>query len=612
MKTKRTYRGIFNRVVEQRDMRSEGNTENQWLARVGKSILVCCALVISSCASVPQEKTLVETTMESLFAESKNANHTGAAASASGASAVPAEVSAALMNNAQTNNRYTQSSNESLRFDISVNQVPARTFFLSLVADSGVNVVAHPEVDGVISLELNNVTVRETLDVTRDVYGYEYKFQSGIYTIYPRKIRTEIFPINYLDVKRVGVTDTGVSIGKISSSSRDSGSGSNSGGGQQSDSSGSNLLGYMDNKGSNSNSGNQSGGQSGSKITAGARVQTLSRTDFWGSLQETLMAIVGGDGDGRMVMTNPQAGMVVVKALPNEISAVRDFLTRSELSIKRQVILETKILEVTLSDGYQAGIDWGAIGGSLGATQTTTGFGDFADVIGQGQGVSEVLFQSVFNVADITQLLNLLETQGHVQVLSSPRISTVNNQKAIIRVGSDEFFVTGLSNSTTTSASSIQSQPEIEFASFFSGIALDVTPQIAEDGEVIIHVHPIVSKVEDQLKEINVGDDLFSLPLALRDIRESDSVVRAKNGQVVVLGGLMQERTVDNAGKRPFLASVPGLNVLFKTREKRRLKTELVILMRPIVVDDNTWTEELERGSFNFNSISDDYRRRAD
>ena len=611
MKTKRTYRGIFNRVAEQRDMRPVTSMETKSLTYVRKAVLVCCAVAISSCSSVPQEKTLVESTMESLLAESQNLKVASTPTSASNSPAVPSEVAAALMNNAQTTGRQSPQSNEPLRFDISVNQIPARTFFLSLVADSGVNVVAHPEVDGVISLELNNVTVRETLDVTRDVYGYEYKFQSGIYTIYPRKIRTEIFPINYLDVKRVGVTDTGVSIGKISSSSRDSGSGSNSGGGQQSDSSGSNLLGYMDN-GSSSNSGGQSSSQSGSKITAGARVQTLSRTDFWGSLQDTLMAIVGGDGDGRMVMTNPQAGMVVVKALPNEISAVRDFLTRSELSIKRQVILETKILEVTLSDGYQAGIDWGAIGGSLSATQTTSGFGDFADVIGQGQGVSEVLFQSVFNVADITQLLGLLETQGHVQVLSSPRISTVNNQKAIIRVGSDEFFVTGLSNSTTTSASSIQSQPEIEFASFFSGIALDVTPQIAEDGEVIIHVHPIVSKVEDQLKEINVGDDLFSLPLALRDIRESDSVVRAKNGQVVVLGGLMQERTVDNAGKRPFLASVPGLNILFKTREKRRLKTELVILMRPIVVDDDTWTEELQRGSYNFNTISEDYRRRAD
>ncbi|WP_236074970.1 pilus (MSHA type) biogenesis protein MshL [Teredinibacter purpureus] len=568
-------------------------------SRLQKQLLALITTVLLvSCSSVPQDQTAAEDVMAEVLTTHEAYGHEQ--------QAVPSEVSASLLNNAtglmSGSSAEQRSSVE--RFDISVNRVPARTFFLSLVADSGVNVVAHPDVSGFISLELKNVTITDVLNVTRDVYGYEYKFKHNIYTIYARKLRTEVFPINYLDIKRVGVTDTSVSIGKITSSDSDSrsggsGSGSRSGGGGQSESG--NLLGYFDGQNSNSTS-----------LTPGARIQTLNKTDFWGSIHQTIDAIIGGPNDGRMVMTNPQAGLVVVKALPNELGAVRDFLERSEVSVKRQVVLETKILEVRLNEGFEAGINWGAISGSIAMSSSRSAAGTLGDVVLRGEGANESVVTSVLNVLDVTQLLSLLETQGNVQVLSSPRISTVNNQKAIIRVGSDEFFVTGVSNSTTTSASSIQNIPEIELESFFSGIALDVTPQIAENGDVILHVHPIVSQVEDQIKNINVGEEFFSLPLALRDVRESDSIVRAKSGQVVVLGGLMQESTVDVAGKRPVLGDIPILKSMFKTRETRKIKTELVILMRPVVVDESTWDEEMSRVDRNIGGMSDLYRSRDD
>lgn len=551
-----------------------------------------------SCSSVPQDETAVEASMAETVAEAE------AYKLKQQQPEIPADITEGLLNNAAGTPRAGSRSGEE-HFNISVNQVPARTFFLSLVADSGVNVVAHPEVSGEISLELKNVTIREVLDVTRDVYGYEYKFSDGIYTIYPRKLRTEVFPINYLDVKRVGVTDTNVSIGKIESSGgRRSSGNSGRSGSSNTDSGGGGLLGYIDQAGGK--------GGKGASISPGSRIQTLNTTDFWSSLQTTITAIVGGDQDGRMVMTNAQAGLVIVKALPSELSAVRNFLERSELSVKRQVVLETKILEVKLDNGYEAGIDWGAISGAIEMDSTTVSDKSLNDIIFKGGGETQAVVTSVLDVLDITQLLKLLETQGNVQVLSSPRISTVNNQKALIKVGSDEFFVTGISNSSTTTASSVQNIPEIELDSFFSGISLDVTPQIAENGDVILHVHPVVTKVEDQIKDINLGDDFFSLPLALRDIRESDSIVRARSGQVVVLGGLMQETTVDIAGKRPFLGDIPVVNTLFKTRETQRVKTELVILMRPIVVDDNTWDEQISRSELGIRAMSDSYRTRDD
>lgn len=532
-------------------------------------------LILTACASVPQEQTPAESTMENVVQDSR-----------AKPVEVPDEISDALLSGSAVGSRGGTLSPLEERFDVSVNQVPARTFFISLVADSGINVVAHPDISGSISLELKNVTVPDVLEVTRDVYGYEYKLSNNIYSIYPRKMRTEVFPINYIDVERKGFTETSVRIGEIVSNN--------------------------DNSGNGNSSNRSSSGRSGDaeeRMASGSRIETTNVTNFWQHLDKTISAIIGGNADGRMVMVNPQAGLVVVNAMPREISAVRNFLERSELSIKRQVILETKIVEVRLFEDFEAGINWNQIQGQLLLTNNVTSFNSPVDITGANESLGEI-FSSIFKVGDISSILSLLQTQGNVQVLSSPRVSTVNNQKAIIRVGSDEFFVTGISNQTTQSAAAVTSTPNIELTSFFSGISLDVTPQIAENGDVILHVHPIVSEVVDQQKDITVGDQEFSLPLALRDIRESDSIVRAQSGQVVVLGGLMQETLTDIFGKRPVLGDIPVLNGLFRTKSKVKQKTELVILMRPIVVEEDSWRDQLSNGANRIRELSDEYRAR--
>jgi MSHA biogenesis protein MshL len=507
------------------------------------------------------------------------------------------------------------------RFDVSVRAVSAKEFFLGLVNGTGINVVVHPDVSGSITLDLKKVTIDEVLRITRDIYGFEYKQEGGIYTIYANALRTEVFHINYLDVQRVGVSDTSVLIGRAQSNNNNSGGGNGFGNGGQGNSGASdtsNLLGMLD------NGDEKKGGNSGTSVTPGSRVQTLNKTDFWSTLQATIVSIVGAENASRSVTVSPQAGMVVIKALPSEISAVREFLERSELSVKRQVILEAKILEVRLSEGFEAGVNWGAISGKLahthnladgtpintdGSLASINKFRSLATAAGTSREAMGNTFASLLQVQDVGQLLNLLETQGSVQVLSSPRVSTVNNQKAVIRVGSDEYFVTGISTNTTSNATSVSSTPNIELSPFFSGISLDVTPQISENGEVVLHIHPVVSDVSDQQKVFTIGDKNFALPLALRGIRESDSIVKAGNGQVIVLGGLMQESKNNVDGKRPWIGDIPIINTFFRSKSKAKSKTELVILLRPIVVDDNAWKNQLLQSQENMKNIGEAYRK---
>jgi MSHA biogenesis protein MshL len=487
------------------------------------------------------------------------------------------------------------------RFSITLNNVPAAQFFMGIASGTRYSMLVHPDVAGTISVNLKNVTLFEALDAVRELYGYDYKVEGTRIYIKPLTLQTRVFQVNYLTGSRKGTSDTRVISGSVSDS----------------------TSGYPGNAGGQPTNLPIGGGGTTSRALDTSKISTTSNSDFWGELKSSLESIVGANKEGRSVVISPQSGVVVVRAMWDELRNVAAYLKATQLSVDRQVILDAKIIEVELNNGFQSGINWAAFrdgntnisagmisqGGVLqtsgalaaGASSFDTAARTFTgaqlasvpgrDMVSRAPGS---LFGLAFQTGNFAALLSFLETQGNVHVLSSPRIATLNNQKAVLKVGRDEFFVTNVSTTTTAAGNTSTTTPSVTVQPFFSGVALDVTPQIDESGNIILHIHPSVSNVTTVEKPINLGTaGSFTLPLASSAISETDSVVRGKDGQVVAIGGLMRQASMYDRSQLPGAGNLPVLGTLFGNTNRTMQKRELVILLKPTIVQGNAWHQDV-------------------
>jgi MSHA biogenesis protein MshL len=487
------------------------------------------------------------------------------------------------------------------RFDLSVNNAPAAQVFMSLVNGTRYSMLVHPRVTGTISVSLKDVTVREALDALRDLYGYEYRIEGSRISVLPAGIQTRVFRVNYLTGQRRGTSDLRVQSGSVA----------DYGAAGQPGQPGTGLPGTPPSTALPGSPGQLPIARS----IDSSRVSTQQVNDFWTDLRTALLAIVG-TSEGRSVIVTPQSGIVMVRAMPEELRGVEQYLRETRLAVERQVMLEAKIIEVTLAQEYQAGINWAVFRDRLAIGQLSNGNGSTflpggspgAPLVSGGQTVdiagrsitaattasgtnpANAVFGLAFQTKNFAMLLQFLETQGAVQVLSSPRVATLNNQKAVLKVGSDEFFVTNVSTVTTTVGVSTQQSPTVTVAPFFSGILLDVTPRIDENGNIMLHIHPSISEVTESPRVVSLGGSIpsITLPLAKSTVSETDTIVRVTDGNIVAIGGLMSVDVRDNRGGLP--VNVP----ILRNADRQTSKRELVILLKPTVLaDDLPWQQDL-------------------
>lgn len=492
------------------------------------------------------------------------------------------------------------------RFNVAFNNVPARQFFTSIVAGTRYNMLVHPDIGGTISANLKDVTLFQALDAVRELYGYDYKVEGTQIYIKPLTMQTRLFHVNYLTGARKGSSNLRVSSTSVASV-------------------GPTVSGGTGNNGSNGSNGNST--QNAGGLVPGedsSNLTTTSNADFWRELKLSLEAIVGSTEGGRQVVLSPQSGVIVIRAMPEELRNVDMYLKATQLSVDRQVILEAKILEVQLNDNFQTGINWASFASikSGHTNRISTGFiqpgGTLAPLpfsggqppnmtngsgltASSGFGLSSAatsagsMFGLAFQTANFAAMISFLESQGTVHVLSSPRIATMNNQKAVLKIGTDEFYVTGVSTTTNTTSSGATTSPNVTLQPFFSGVVLDVTPQIDADGNIILHVHPSVSQVTTVNKEVDLGSaGSLKLPLAASSTSEMDSMVRSQDGRIVAIGGLMRQATTSDRSQVPGAGDIPVLGALFRNTGQVIQKRELVVLIKPTIVDGaNSWNEDL-------------------
>jgi len=477
------------------------------------------------------------------------------------------------------------------RFDLNVVQLPASQVFAALAKDTRYSMVIDPELKTPITVTLKDVSLVEALETLREAYGIEYKILGTRIFVQAAGLETRVFTVNYPTESRTGRSEVHVTSGSITQAM---GNGTPGAPGSSAPPSSIPSPGGPGTPGVPS-------------ATESTRITTQIRSDLWAEIEASLKLLVPVNPerkDGTQLIVSPQSGVIVVRALPRQLRQVEHYLRSMRLSIERQIVLEAKIIEVTLNDSSQTGINWAAFhngagarsaGGMLTPGATLSPTGAISDslltatpgaALAQSGTSASPLFGLAFQTNNFAGLLEFLQTQGELQVISSPRITAMNNQQAVLKVGTDDFFVTGVTtNIATGTGSSAVITPTITVEPFFSGVSFDITPSIDEDASIILHVHPSVSAVAEKDKIVNLGTlGSYTLPLASSTVSETDTVVRGHDGNIVAIGGLMTVNSNDTSSGLPGLGTVPGLGYLFSSKQKSRTKTELVILIKPTVV----------------------------
>ena len=438
-------------------------------------------------------------------------------------------------------------------YSMEVQEQNIRDVLLALGRTTDLSFVIAPGVEGAVTVDLKQVTLEEMLDAMLTPIGLSFQREGNIIRVSKPQRTTRVFAVNYIATTRGGSASlsatAGASGGGIGASA---GTGGATGG-----------------TGGTGGGGAQSGGGSSSSVGSSDTV------DLWGELQRTLATFLSMDG--RLVLSQT-AGLVAVTDYAPNLLQVASYLELVQGAIQRQVMIEAKIIEVTLSKNFSAGINWSLIPQNL----TLPGLGVLTGALtggaiaaqNAGGGGSAFQVGVAAPQSGIQALISALESQGTVSILSSPKISTLNNQKAVIKVATDDVFFTQTTQREPLTGVVTQT---VTPNTITEGLVLDVTPQIGADA-ITMNIRPSISERLGQATSSN-GD-----VVPILGVRATDTVVRVRDGQTVVIGGLMQQRSTRNRSGVPGLQRVPGVGRAFRSDTQTDSKVELVILLTPTLL----------------------------
>jgi MSHA biogenesis protein MshL len=429
------------------------------------------------------------------------------------------------------------------RYTLVMAGADARELFLSLARENDFNLVLSPEVTGTVTMDIKEATAEELMDEVCRMLGCRAVFGGNTVRVAPEKRVTRVFPVDYLLTGRTGS-------GSLMASTSTSGGGSSGG----------------------SAGGASSGGSTATSESQSTNtVTTEEKVDFWGGLADEIGALLS-PGSGKVVV-NRTSGTVTVTDYMANVDQVERYLRMIEARVRTGVVIETRIMEVTLDDSTKYGIDWTALPdlSSLSLSGSLAGGATAA----QGLSTGSTTFQLGVAGSKFNAFLDAQAAAGNLNILSAPKVSTLNNQKAIIRIGrQDVFFRAVVTPASTTSAAFTTYTPD----SVTEGIILSVTPQVGQDGRIMLSIHPTITEKVG----VAVAPDRNTAPIL--DVRETNTVVTVADGETVFIGGMMQERTQETVNSVPLLGDIPYLGAIFRRNEQIKKKTELVILITPRIV----------------------------
>ena len=484
-------------------------------------------------------------------------------------------------------------------YSVVVSKVPVQELLFALARDAKINVDVHPGLEGFVTLNAIDQTLPQLMSRIAQQVDMRYELKDGTLAVMPDTPFLRTYHVDYVLMNRDTTSTVSVAT-QIASAGIAGGSGSVGGSGATGNSS----LTEIRNSAKNHfwetlienikdllretdklmpEGAQQNPTQAQAPASTERQQQDGARVNLSVNLAQPAAAAPPRNvyREAASVIAHPETGVITVRATGRQHERVREFIDQVQRSATRQVLIEATVLEVSLSRNYQQGIDWSKI--NLGGSGFRFVQGATGNISAPASSIFELAYTS--SGGSFNGSIKLLESFGDVRVLSSPKLSVLNNQSAVLKVVDNAVYFTIESDTNqnqnqtlTTFTTTVHSVPV--------GFVMNVTPQVSENDTVLLNLRPSLSRIIGQATDPNPALEeqgiINTIPI-IRS-REIESVIRVSNGNIAVMGGLMEDMRNDTDDAVPMLSRIPLVGELFINRDDTTTKTELVIFLRPTVI----------------------------